>query len=876
MFYKKTIFGLILASIYVFSPLPTFAQSAGASGSYTAGLQAQINAMLIEVKALQAKLGQIPKSDTTTAQSPVIVQTGDVDPEPPESFCVSLGVNMRYRMTDVQSGGQVSLLQDFLQSQGYLQSEPTGFFGLLTFQAVKSFQKSVGITPTGFVGPVTREKVKEISCGGTVIPTGSSITVLSPNGGESWETGKTYTVSFYHPKTNESSLVYLERYHSINSQKAGEINHSILIGSVATGQQSILYTLPNDTDPADTYKIKVCDSVCRQSDSSDNYFGIIGNKSEKSIYYSVTTNKPTYSQDEKIDISISATNNSGEEKILHFNSGCQVVYAVAYFDSSANQNCTLALTAVTIAPYSAKTWYLTHIPTRYKIPVGQHKFSAKVLGFGEAVTLITITPTTKSSIIPSILSNPEVGKYYSERLTAQGFSSERVSWKIVAGALPAGLFLASSGGLCVDFVPPNAGFCLNTNETQIYGTPSVAGNFKFTVQASSASQTTEQTYLLTVSGTTPITVLSPNGGETWQKGTTQTIKWQDNTTYPPCREFAPCIIPPQKFYDIKLASYSPPCTGPVACITYTPRPYTIAKSVGGNSYSWSVGRVLDINLPGSGGGTTSNVSQDIITAPDGSYIVQVCQSGAETPCDSSDSYFKITSGNSTNNPPKIVSANSYAGTIQPGQTVQFGWNATDADNDDLSWSVDLGDSGGAGSCSSVRRQTGTGWRYNAIHAWNQPGTYQVKATVSDCVGGSDSYSVIVTVGGPANNLFPIIDGGSGPVSLSVNETGSWSVKAHDPENGALSYSVDCGDTTQTGVGHTVPLAPAAPILQTSTFTHRYANNGSYTVKFTVTDNAGLNAQSSITVQVGNTQPSITVLSPNGEEVWVSESVQVIK
>lgn len=44
------------------------------------------------------------------------------------------------------------------------------------------------------------------------------------------------------------------------------------------------------------------------------------------------------------------------------------------------------------------------------------------------------------------------------------------------------------------------------------------------------------------------------------------------------------------------------------------------------------------------------------------------------------------------------------------------------------------------------------------------------------------------------NQPPVITGVSGPTSLKVNETGTWSVTANDPENGYLSYTIDWGDT----------------------------------------------------------------------------------
>src|SRR3989338_8217100 len=242
-----------------------------------------------------------------------------------------------------------------------------------------------------------------------------------------------------------------------------------------------------------------------------------------------------------------------------------------------------------------------------------------------------------------------------------------------------------------------------------------------------------------------LTVLSPNGGESWQKGTTQTIKWQDNRPVQACTidsttGIGACSTP--RLYDLKLAPYYPPCTGQI-CPTYAYRePYFIAKGVSGSSYNWGVGKV--ISTYGSGE-----------TAPDGAYTVQVCHAGTST-CDSSDSYFKITSQGS--------------------------------------------------------------------------------------------------------NLPPVVDGISGPTVLRVGESGTWSLKAHDPENSSLSYTVDWGDRAfGEGVG-SLP-SPTVAIQQNTSFVHSYAVAGTYTVKFTLTDNAGLTVQSSISVQVGFPEPpQVTTVS----------------
>ncbi|MBI5798528.1 MAG: peptidoglycan-binding protein [Candidatus Yonathbacteria bacterium] len=80
--------------------------------------------------------------------------------------CVDLSNNMRYRMRDTNTNGEVSDLQDFLNSEGFLSYLPTGFFGLATLKAVKDFQSASGFSPTGFVGPLTRGKIKAMTCEG--------------------------------------------------------------------------------------------------------------------------------------------------------------------------------------------------------------------------------------------------------------------------------------------------------------------------------------------------------------------------------------------------------------------------------------------------------------------------------------------------------------------------------------------------------------------------------------------------------------------------------------------------------------------------------------------------------------------------------------
>ncbi len=250
-------------------------------------------------------------------------------------------------------------------------------------------------------------------------------------------------------------------------------------------------------------------------------------------------------------------------------------------------------------------------------------------------------------------------------------------------------------------------------------------------------------------------VTSPNGGETWVKGTTQSITWSGSAN-----------VLAQKG-DIKLEYPTPACAlpgQPIRCMIMVRAPLTIASgvSLSSGSYMWNVGNVFDF------GGTNASI------AGDGQYKIQICPVDGST-CDESDSNFTISS-----NP------------------------------------------------------TNTG---NA----------------------------------------PVISGVDAPTMLSINQTGTWTIRATDPLNGMLSYAVDWGDNTILPQGMAGSM-PASYITQTTTFTHSYSNAGTYVVIFTVRNSSGQQVQTTSTIVVtgSNTAGPLQITSPNGGEVWTRGTVQMIK
>lgn len=133
--------------------------------------------------------------------SPIFIkaQQEDIDNEITSS-CIDLKNNLRYRDRDINKNGEVSTLQDFLQSKGYLNSEPTGYFGLLTKQAVIKFQKEYNISPAvGYLGSISRTKIKLLTCDVNTITDisipGDNVLVF-PNGGEAFFEGQKIEVKW--------------------------------------------------------------------------------------------------------------------------------------------------------------------------------------------------------------------------------------------------------------------------------------------------------------------------------------------------------------------------------------------------------------------------------------------------------------------------------------------------------------------------------------------------------------------------------------------------------------------------------------------------------------------------------------------------------
>lgn len=105
----------------------------------------------------------------------------------------------------------------------------------------------------------------------------------------------------------------------------------------------------------------------------------------------------------------------------------------------------------------------------------------------------------------------------------------------------------------------------------------------------------------------------------------------------------------------------------------------------------------------------------------------------------------------------------------------------------------------------------------------------------------------------SGNHPPVISSFSGPTTLAVNASGTWTIQASDPENQSLKYSIVWGDEFQ-GLPAFMSTVMRDVYVQATTFTHSYAQTGTYTIIMVVSDASGALAKTTSTVRVGTSDP----------------------
>jgi peptidoglycan hydrolase-like protein with peptidoglycan-binding domain len=369
-----------------------------------------------------------------------------------------------------------------------------------------------------------------------------------------------------------------------------------------------------------------------------------------------------------------------------------------------------------------------------------------------------------------------------------------------------------------------------------------------------------------------LNVISPNGGETWQKGTNQTIRWNS----------------PQYFrattVDVGLMEYKD-CSR--VCTPSLPRQYDIVKNISANSnsYSWRVGEYYT--------GDYSNI-KSFALIPNGQYIIQICESGTSV-CTSSKRPFAITSQVVDNRAP-VINSFSAPTILTVGQTGTWTINATDPQNSSLSYSVTWEDV--ATVISSISPSSSTFTQSTSFtHSYSNPGTYTVRVSVRNSAGltTQSSATVQVTSNGQTNNVRV-----TSPNGGETLKKGDYASIRWNPGN--LSGAVTISLIAKSNCVLSPCLAPPLPdytgvMPDVSTYiVKNISNTGTYSWKVGEYNYSGttLNAPNGdykISVCVGSicdtsdsyftitdgqvVGQTVKVVSPNGGENWVANSVHQI-
>src|SRR3989344_7442726 len=125
----------------VFLASPAFALA------LSADVQSKIDALLVQIKELQALIVKLQGGTASTS-------------------CVTLNNTLTLGSKDTPAGSDVTNLQNYLIKKGYLDADnATGYFGFLTAQAVGKMQIALGLLSSesdpayGFAGPKTRAAI---------------------------------------------------------------------------------------------------------------------------------------------------------------------------------------------------------------------------------------------------------------------------------------------------------------------------------------------------------------------------------------------------------------------------------------------------------------------------------------------------------------------------------------------------------------------------------------------------------------------------------------------------------------------------------------------------------------------------------------------
>ncbi len=607
------------------------------------------------------------------------------------SVSIASAQNLTYvnDLTIGSSNPEVYSLQQLIISLGFdipaisSGAVPKGYFGQQTKVAVQRYQAENGVPSTGYVGPLTRARLN-----GGNDSRGNSLRIISPNGGETLTKGNQYTITWTGSPgiLNQTGDIWLQSYippcaeatngiRCMIAVRAPEViaknvslnslsyiwNVGRILSNATCGNQAIACAPSIDGTAVvgdGQYKVRICPTGSNVCDSSDNYFQITSG---------VTTGAPVING---IDAPTTLTvGQTGTWNVRASDPQNQTLsYSVDWGDMSAcyNRYCATNAAMPSVSSYQQSSTFTHSFANAGTFTV---RFTVKN-NSGQSVQTSSTVVVTGSGTTPGSLQvlSPRTGDIlYRNTPFVIRWNSPAYFRATYADIKLLREYICQSGYVCPPSVvaPLTIATNLSINQnsytwnvgtaTGYVGDSQVAQDGTYTIQlcetSSSNCVTSGKFTIGSADSQTPdITIVSPNGGETWDANSTKTISWTFGGAY---NAYAKVDI------DLGRMFY-PPCAAPMngsvsSCVPYFQKTYTLDKNIAANAvYNWIV--ATDI----------SNVA-----IPAGNYVVRVCPAGSETNCDMSNAEFTIRSGSSVG-PLQIISPNG--GEVwQKGTTQTIRW-----------------------------------------------------------------------------------------------------------------------------------------------------------------------------------------------------------
>ncbi len=761
--------------------------------------------------------------------------TGDVNPDQTSS-CASITHNLQYRSRDINTSGDVSTLQDFLQSQGYLNSEPTGYFGLLTQIAVKSFQTKVGILNSGYVGPITRAKISSVSgCSGVTPIICPAITQPAPN---------------FCPNGKIEPVIGVNN--CTTSYKCTTSSTGPVISSVS-GSQTL------NVNQMGTWTINA---------SSSNG----GN-----LTYSVNWGD-VYSTD-----------------ILKGNSLIQPQSQTATFTHTYSQIGTYT-PVFTVTSENTIRCITTPCPGNG----GSAQTSLTVNVVGVAV------PTNNNPVIGSFVvpSNVNTGQSVSFVFNATDADNDNLIWSTDWGE-----------GTAVSMICPMGNINLQEKKNWTYNANHVwnkAGTYNAKVTVSDCKGgINSSNFTVTVGGTTPIPSLSigdvngdgsitctdnqmildavvgnktltvdqksradVDGNGSVQAYDSSLLMQRYGLTCGATTPSTPAC--PQIFVSCSAGTAPESYTGADGCNTFRcVKPVsTLLGDVNGDGSITCTDVNMILNAAVNGNLTTDQKSRaDIdgngsVSSYDASLLMQRngLSCGTVPP---------ITTPTTTTTPSINVLSPNGGETYKAGDMITVKWNSPNISTDNQKVVIVLNNTGNTIYFDGYELTGPDGTPNDGVESFTlsknlAPGQYKVKILLKynyDILDSSDNYFTVTSptptpITTPSNPInLPVVSSGtvtiyniSGPQTLNVNQTGTWTINASSSSGATLTYIVDWGDAgAQCPTDTSCLILPSSTTQSTAIFTHSYFAAGTYNLTFmAVGSNNSGSPKINLTVKINST------------------------